>query len=395
MMPDLITRYVLWEMTKIFLISSCCFVGLMVIIGLADEAMSKGIGPEIIIKLIPYVIPKALMFALPATCLFSVCVVFGRLSAENELTAIESMGVPKSVLILPALILAFLVSLVAVWLNDIAFAWSHWGVERVILESSDKIVYGVLRKEGAFTTPQFSIEVDGIDERKLIHPVITIKNVSSGNVRIVAHEGELVANPNTQSLSFTMRKGLIESAKVSMTFDDSLTHEIPLRSPEELAKATGNPNNLYLSQVKRAIARQTDYLKQQNAIESTLLASQLLSGDFKSLANSRWERRRELAKEENYRLNRLKMVPHRRWANGFSCLAFVFIGIPVAIRMKTNNYSTTFGACFLPILLTYYPLFMLGLEGAKSGMLPSYAAWLGNLVCIVVGWLLLVVALRR
>jgi len=395
MIPDLITRYVIWEMTKIFLISSFCFVGLMVIIGLADEAISKGIGPEIIVKLIPYVIPKALMFALPATCLFSVCVVFGRLSAENELTAVESMGVPKSILILPALILAFGVSLVAVWLNDVAFAWSYWGVERVILESSDKIVYGVLRKEGAFSTPQFSIEVDGINERKLIHPVVTIKNTSNGNVRIVAHEGELVANPTTQSLSFTMTKGLIESPKVSMTFDDSLTHQIPLRSPEELAKATGNPNNLYLSQVKRAITRQIDQLRAKNETDSLILVGQLLSGDFAGLTNSQWEQRRGLAKEEKYRLNRLKMVPHRRWANGFSCLAFVFIGIPVAIRMKTNNYSTTFGACFLPILLTYYPLFMLGLEGAKSGALPSYAAWLGNLVCMIVGWLLLVIEMRK
>lgn len=395
MVPDTITRYVIWEMTKIFLISSACFVSLMVIIGLADEAISKGIGPEVIVKLIPYVIPKALMFALPATCLFSVCVVFGRLSAENELTAVESIGVPKSVLVFPAMILAFAISLLAVWLNDIAFAWSYWGVERVILESSDKIVYGVLKKEGVFSTAQFSIEVDGIEDRRLIHPVIIIKNVAKGNARIVAREGELVANPDTHSLALTITQGLIESPKVSMKFEDTMTHEIPLRTPEEIAKATGNPNNLYLSQVKRATLKQqleSKLTKQRHGLE---LAGQLMMGDFETMATPSWRQKGDLEKEENYRLNRLQMVPHRRWANGFSCLAFVCVGIPVAIRMKTNNYSTTFGACFLPILLVYYPLFMLGLEGAKSGALPSYAAWLGNGVCFLVGWLLMILEMRK
>jgi lipopolysaccharide export system permease protein len=387
-MPSLITRYVLWELTKIFLISSAGFVGLMVLIGLTDEAVRKGLGPDVIIKLIPYIIPKALMFALPATSLFSACVVFGRLSAENELVAVESMGISKSVLIFPSLILAFLISLLAVWLNDISFAWSYWGVERVILESSDKIVYGVLKKEGSFSTGQFSIEVDGIEERRLIHPIISIKN-PSGNIRIVAHEAEIVPNPENYSLSLTLSKGLIESPKASMMFDDTITHEVPLRSSEEIAKATGNPNHLYLSQVKHAIDRQKielSDLKSRHALEVVAL---LATGDLVGMANEESLQRLTTESEAGYRLARLEMVPHRRWANGFSCLAFVVIGIPVAIRMKTSNFSATFGICFLPILFLYYPVFMLGLEGAKSGSLPAYSAWLGNAICFVLGAIML------
>ncbi len=210
----------------------------MVIIGLAGEAADNGLGPDIVFKLTPYVLPEALMFAMPATCLFSACVVFGRLAAENELVAIESMGLPKSVLVFPALVMAFFVSLFAVWLNDISFAWGYWGVERVILESSDKIVYGVLKKEGSFTTDRFSIEVDGVEGRRLIHPVITIKNAQNGDDRIVAHEAVLVSNPARHSLNFTVTNGLIKSptASLEMRFDDSITHEIPLKSSEEITQ---------------------------------------------------------------------------------------------------------------------------------------------------------------
>ena len=112
------------------------------------------------------------MFAMPATSLFSVCVVFGRMAADNEMVAIKSMGLNQSVIVLPVLAATFLLSLGAVWINDVSFAWSYWGIERVVLESSDKILFGVLKNERIFKTNKFSIEVAGVEGRRLIRPVI-------------------------------------------------------------------------------------------------------------------------------------------------------------------------------------------------------------------------------
>ncbi len=368
----------------------------MVIIGLAEEAAEHGLGPDIILRISPYVVPKALMFAMPATCLFSACVVFGRMAADNELIAVESLGLSKSVLVVPALVLAFLISLFAVWINDISFAWSYWGVERVVLESSDRIAYGVLQNEGGYSTDRFSIEVDGVENRRLIHPVITFRNSKKGDTRIVAHEAVLVSNPETHSLNFTVTKGLVDvDGETSMQFDDSATIEIPLKTPEEIAKSMDNPSHLYLSQIKRAIVVQETELEQLVCEDAMLCCSQLLCGDFVGLTNAGWTTRLQNEADSERRLNRLHVVPHRRWANGFSCLAFVIIGIPVAMRMKTSNYATTFGICFLPILFIYYPLFMLGLNGAKLGTMPPYAAWLGDAACISIGLLLLFREFRR
>ena len=370
----------------------------MVMIGLAEEASDHGLGPDVILQIVPYVLPKALMFAMPATCLFSACVVFGRLSADNEITAIESMGLPKTVLVVPALVLAFLISLFAVWVNDISFAWSYWGVERVVLQSTDKIIYGVLQNEGSFSTDRFSIEVDGVEGRRLIHPVITIKNKDSerGDTRVVAHEAVIVSNPEKHSLTLTVTKGQADlQGGLKVSFDDSEQQDIPLKSSSEIAKSINNPSHLYLSQIQRAIKAQEIDLKRitnENAIQS---CSQLLCGDLVGMTNSAWKTRLQDEEEAAHRLRRLYMVPHRRWANGFSCLAFVVIGIPVAMRLKTSNYATTFGICFLPILFIYYPLFMMGLTGAKLGTLPPYAAWLGDAACMGIGLVLLIRELRR
>lgn len=368
----------------------------MLIFMIVDEAADRGLGPEIVFQLIPYILPEALMYAMPATALFSACVVFGRMAADNEMIAIQAMGLHKFVIIAPALALAFLLSIFAVWINDISFAWSYWGIERVVLESSDKIVYGVLKKEGSFSTPKFSIEVQGVDGRKLIGPIITFSTPKHEQIRAVAHQAVITTHPETHSLELTMTRGSASyEGKGEFSFDAEHTEKIPLKTPEEIAKKVGNPTHLYLSQIGSEVKKQAievEELEQSHAIRAL---SQMITGDMVGLTNPDWDIRAEALEDSEKRLRRLKLVPHRRWANGFSCLAFAVIGIPVALRLKTANYAATFGICFIPILAIYYPLFMFGLDGAKSGNLPPHAAWLGNIACISIGTILMFREFKR
>ena len=61
---------------------------------------------------------------------------------------------------------------------------------------------------------------------------------------------------------------------------------------------------------------------------------------------------------------------------------------------RASDYWTTFGRCFLPTLLMYYPLFILGLNQAKDAAIPPYGVWLGNVVLGAIG-LILVARVRR
>jgi lipopolysaccharide export system permease protein len=83
------------------------------------------------------------------------------------------------------------------------------------------------------------------------------------------------------------------------------------------------------------------------------------------------------------------MEPWRRWANGFSCLCFVLVGAPMAIRMRNADFLTSFFLCFLPILIVYYPVFMLGVDQAKRGSVPPVVVWMGNVLITLWGWWLL------
>ena len=57
----------------------------------------------------------------------------------------------------------------------------------------------------------------------------------------------------------------------------------------------------------------------------------------------------------------------------------------MAIRRRNADFLSSFFACFLPILLLYYPLLMYGLNAAKNGSLPPMCAWMGNVLLAVLG----------
>jgi lipopolysaccharide export system permease protein len=114
-----------------------------------------------------------------------------------------------------------------------------------------------------------------------------------------------------------------------------------------------------------------------------------MSGRFDRLDNPTSHHLLWQLEDGERRLSKLRTEPWRRWAMGFSCFFFIWLGIPLAISMKSADYWTSFGACFLPILLIYYPLFALGLDRAKNGIWPAYSVWLGNLILFVFGlWLM-------
>jgi lipopolysaccharide export system permease protein len=99
----------------------------------------------------------------------------------------------------------------------------------------------------------------------------------------------------------------------------------------------------------------------------------------------------DVGKINEYRrlIFRLQTEPYRRWANGFTCLCFALIGMPVAMIWRHADVLTNFFVCFLPILAVYYPLLMLGEDFTTSGKLPPIFFWTGNVILVLPAiWLL-------
>ena len=380
----ILTRYVLSELLKVFLVALAGMTLFLLLVGLFREAYNQGLGLKQVLLLIPYVLPEALRFSVPATILFAACSVFGRLASSNEVIAIKASGISPMVILWPTFSLAFLISLAAVWLNDTAIIWGRDGMKRVVINSVEDVAYGRLQQQHSYGSRQFSINVKDVQGKRLIRPEITFQGEGDDPpTNISCAEASLHTDLAELTFTITCRNGVLERGGVSFSFPDTWQQVLPL----DQSGGRRSPTDLPMYAIPEDEAQQRIRIQTLGQQMTATAACQMLTGDFASLAGSQWSRQQGQVTEARQRLYRLEMEPARRWANGFSCLCFVLLGAPLAILMRNSDLLTSFFACFLPILICYYPLLMFGVAQCKNGGFPPWAVWLGNVILAVAGML--------
>ncbi len=382
----ILTRYVLAELAKVFLLSLTALTVMMVVVGMVREALMQNLPLGQVARLIPYILPDALRIALPATILLAATSVYGRMSGSNEVVAAKSLGISPVALLWPAMAAAFLLSLVTVWLNDLAVSWGRNGAQRVVVEAVEEIAYSMLKAQRRYSSPRFSINVRDVVDRKLIGPTVTIPaRGNTPNVMIRAEEAELHSDQDAKVLKITLRNGTAEvDGVVTVQFPDEYEQEIPLRDASRAKNVSTLPSWTALRLIPEQKSEQLEAIEQHENEMAARAAYQMLCGDFEGLTGREWETRVAVRESQRQRLYRLMLEPHRRWSAGFSCLCFAWVGAPMAILRRRSEALTSFFLCFLPVLIVYYPLLMYGIDGAKNGTIPPQAVWAGNV--LLIGW---------
>jgi len=381
-----ITRYVLSEFFQVFLVALAAMTTVVMLAVVGQEAIRQGLSPVNVVRLVPYALPMALVFAIPGTTLFAACSIYGRMSSANEVVAIKAMGISPMALIWPVLALSFLFSLLVVGLNDVAVSWGRDGVKRVVLESVEQIVYGMLRTHRSYSTDRFAINVTGVEGHRLLGVTLTFHGDDGGSIVFMADEAELHSHPTQNMLSVSLSNWEVEDGDNRRLIDpDRRAIDIPLGDDDE-GLGTRRPSDVALRWIPEEIANQREVVTGLERTYAADAAFQLLTADMAALSDDSWSDRQALLAGARTRLHRLSTEPWRRWATGFSCLAFVSVGAPLAIRLRNSDVWTSFAVCFLPILIVYYPLLAFGVDQAKSGALPAYSVWLGNVVLLAAGW---------
>jgi lipopolysaccharide export system permease protein len=305
--------------------------------------------------------------------------------------ATKALGISPMTLVWPALLVGFGLSLVGVWLNDLAFSWGAVGVQRVVVQSVEEIAYGMLRTQRSYANQRFSIVVKEVEGQRLIRPIINFQaNNDMPPLMIIAAEAEFQSDlPNN-----TMRLILIDceieaGGKLQGFFPGRMVREFPLEFLSARDNKHGSPAHLPLREIPGEIVAQVERIKTLEQSFAAESAVALVTGKLDDLSEDQWKQRRKQLADARSRLHRLRTEPWRRWAAGFSSLCFVLVGAPLSIQMRKSDFMSTFGFVFIPILLIYYPFFMGSLDRAKSGELPPYCVWVANLVLVAIGvWLL-------
>ena len=260
-----------------------------------------------------------------------------------------------------------------------------------MVASVEEIAYGMLRSQSSYSTDQFSISVRGLDGRTLLDPMVVVSPDGDAEaLTIIAKTARLRFDPDAGELTISLTDYTIEYGDNKAQFSDEGTKEQTFSLLDDLRSGASSkrPSQYALNELAGKIASQRSSLKQIRQSYAADAGFHLLTANLDSLMSKDWKQRQVDLVFGEQRLHRLQTEPYRRWANGFSCLGFIFVGVPLAVRFRNADLMTTFGMCFLPILIVYYPLLMFATEQAKSGELPPYSVWLGNVVLCLTGGLL-------
>ena len=315
---------------------------------LASPKTTVGVFFEALGLLIPFV----LSFSLPIASLTATLLVFGRFSAEQELTAARAGGISLVALVSPVLVLSVGFALLCAVFNCQLGPASRIGFKRLrdsLVRSSSSVAI----TEGRY--------------------------LELGDVTLYAHR---------------VRGDNLQDVLVSVATNGICNFGIAAESGEVQRDAAGNPSMLLLKNFHGLILM--DNVWQGTAGEEYAVNIPVYrpsANDPPELNEMTWtqlaaERKRRLA-EGGFEVTPVLVHMHRQVAFSFACIGFTLIGIPLGIR--AHRRETNIGvAMALLLMLVYYSFFVLAMAfEARPQMHPQLLVWVPNFLFQGVGaWLL-------
>ena len=315
---------------------------------------SGQVAPGFLLRAIGLLIPYVLVYSLPMGMLTATLLVFGRFSADHELTAARAGGISLLSLSAPVLAVGVLMSALCGWMNLHVAPQSRLAYKTMLFEYGLQHAAALLTEKGFTDFPGHRVYVGSIDGDTL-SDVMIYQHDEAGDFKLRMHakEATLSLDAETDQVMLTLREvdGFEFSDGKERTFLYSKYGPMALgKKPKESKQRPPKLKELGFGQLRRRIAE----LKQQG-IDPTPVQVQL----------------------------------HQKVALSFACIGFTLIGIPLAIR--THRRETNIGIAMALVLVTaYYGIIVLGqaLEG-HPGLLPHLWMWAPNFLFQGIGCVLL------
>jgi lipopolysaccharide export system permease protein len=333
-----------------------------------------------VLEAIGLLIPFVLVFALPMGMLTATLLVFGRFSADQELTAVRASGVSLISLATPILLLSVALSGVAALINMQVGPQSRVAYKELLSRVGMARFESLLREKTFIRDFKGLIVYAGTIQGHRLSDILIYELSRQGTVKsyIRASEANLEVDPTNSLIHVQLldawRVGIEEgrrvhfyAAETQMTFTNTFAPR-----GEGSVKVTDMTFDQLWDQLRDLEQRVMD------------------SGPVQGTSREELEaRRRELDRQRVDVTLPLMVQIHRQVSFSFACIGFTLVGIPLGIR--AHRRETTFGIAIALILVAiYYSFFILGQAfQTRPEAYPYLIIWLPNFVFQGVGAILL------
>ena len=332
-----------------------------------------------VLELFGLLIPFIWVFALPMGLLTATLLVFGRFSADQELTAARASGISLLSLISPILLLSFFFCGVSAWINMELGPESRVAFKNLVYHLRAELV-NVQLPEGRFIRdfPGYVVYV-GKNSGGDLQDVMIIKPGSETNATttVQAPRGRLETDATNKQLVlhlFDARSVTLGGERADIGSSPELILNFDLN---------GSTNQIYNPKISDMtfgqLRDEMDHLERQLSMPPPVSTN----------SDGLRAQLREIARQRNDVTEPVRVEMNRQIAFSFACFGFTLVGIPLGIRV--HRRETNVGvAIALGLVLVYYSFIILGEAlSARTELAPHLIVWLPNFIFQAAGAVLL------
>ena len=208
-----LNKYIINEIWPVFLVSLLVMAFIIIatkLLSIMELIVSRGVDAGYLARMVLYILPDILMFALPAASLVAVVVAFLRLSADSEIIGLKSCGISLYQLTPPVLILSFLGLLISFTVGVIAVPWGNKAFKDLVFQiAQSKADLGIMERvfcepfdDVVFYVKQFSPK-----ERIMREVFVVDRREKTVTNTIVAEKGKIFLHPEEKIITIQLFKG--------------------------------------------------------------------------------------------------------------------------------------------------------------------------------------------
>jgi len=341
---------------------------------LVNGQITLGIAFQGIVLLIPYV----LAFSLPMGMLTATLLVFGRFSADQELTAARASGISLVSLVGPVLLLGVAAGGLCAWLNFHLAPASRVAYNQLLTSAGRKRPGGFLLPNQYVPFGKYQVFVE-----RVAPDGVHLKNVIVAEYDAHGTQVRWAKAPNGEMLIDNVARKIILALTNMTSFQRGQNGWFPLITGDYPLDADLPKEEAYRVPISDMTFRQllAELARQERGMSTPLTRG----ASTEELLAAR--KQTEAAAKET--IMPVLVYLNQQVVFSFACVGFTLIGIPLAVR--AHRRETSIGvAIALVLVLVYYGLIALAQAwSTRPELYPCLILWLPNFVFQAVGLVLL------
>lgn len=353
-----IDKYILKTLIETFIFGVVIFGSVLLasdaFLDVIRQISEFGIPLKVALLIVILRLPGIVVYTLPMALLVSVILTYNRLNNNLEITAIKSCGVSIYRLLVPALAIGVMTSMLTLALNEIIVPKANYQARNIMLwaitqKNLPKISENFIFKElGDNNQLRRLFYVEKYNKNKMTG-VIVIDQTEEKTTKII-QASDMISHPD----QWEFKKGMVYTVSNDGNVTNTSSFEkIILKDPVKINLERKDPRSKEMNFLELG-----DVIKEERARRGGVSATLVI----------KW---------------------YEKLTMPITCILVVLAGMPLALSPPRSRFNRGLGFSVIVIFLFYLIRALSMSLGEMDVINPLLAAWIPNIVILIVGLYLL------